>query len=329
MSDDLDIGGVDIKDYLHTSADPEAALKELGFIFKGTGNNKSHWLRKLGRGWYESVVINDANEIVYRKVKLTGRGLGGEFKVHDFKSDATLNDIRRKVMKWKHEDAITVISRLLDSTEDNPDALDPRADLDRLLPNKCTNCGSSNLSACDTTGLCDCYNCGAWFNPIEQSSHIPYQTELKPHGYNRLQHENENEDDPDDPMTFINAMEMPNPRITVTYSQTTPESVEQGDTSASGYIDEEGKPMTPDEFDYEEGLGVADLAVKFLTDEGAVHASASHFHPGVWYSTEYQTIDYRTGTDEERCFHLVDFSEAEELDVWNKFKNYRNHGRHR
>ena len=130
-------------------------------------------------------------------------------------------------------------------------------------------------------------------------------------------------------MTFINAMEMPNPRITVTYSQTTPESVEQGDTSASGYIDEEGKPMTPDEFDYEEGLGVADLAVKFLMDEGAVHASASHFHPGVWYSTEYQTIDYRTGTDEERCFHLVDFSEAEELDVWNKFKNDRNHGRHR
>lgn len=132
----------------------------------------------------------------------------------------------------------------------------------------------------------------------------------------------ENAEDPDDPNRIVNdfiqkAGEL-RPRITISFSQTTPESAAEGDHSDSGWIDEEGVEMIPDNFDYEEGLSAVDLAVKFLDKEGAWHASSSHFYPGVWYSTEYSTIDYRTGTDEERCFHLKDFSDEEQREIWNK-----------
>ena len=57
MSDDLDIDTADVESYVSQSLDQVTTLKELGFIYKGVGksgidNNKSHWLRKLGRGWY-------------------------------------------------------------------------------------------------------------------------------------------------------------------------------------------------------------------------------------------------------------------------------------
>jgi len=106
------------------------------------------------------------------------------------------------------------------------------------------------------------------------------------------------------------------PRVRISYAQTTPESAEQGDTSETGWIDEEGKSMELDEWDIETEATLASKTAAFLQSEGATHASSSHFHPGVWYSTDYQTIDYATCTDEERCFHLVDFTEEEEKEIW-------------
>lgn len=312
MSDELDIDTADVENYVSQSLDPVATLTELGFINRGEDADRAFWLRRLGRGFWESVTIEKANgNVVYRKLKRHGRGWDGEFTVLDYNTHATLNDIRRKVLKWKHGDARDVVESLLDSTEDNPDALDPKANLEHLVPHKCPACQSSNLSSDVVEGMMDCYSCGIGFSA------------------RRVQENVDDPDDPDDPLTFINAMEMPNPRITVSYAQTTPESSANGDTSETGWIDEEGKEMTPDQYDYEEGLGVADLAVKFLEDEGACHASSSHFHPGVWYSTEYQTIDYRTGTDEERCFHLVEFTEAEERAVWDLLKQRERQRRQR
>ena len=196
-----------------------------------------------------------------------------------------------------------VIRTLLDS---DSDALAPRADLERLIPHRCPECGSHNISSeADEEGLLDCFNCGIWFDPLH-----PDNSPVKP----RM----ENVDDPDDPATFIRNMPSTGQRrILITFAQTTPESSEQGDHSDSGWIDQDGVPMEPDEIDYEEGLGPADLAARYLKHEGATQASASFFHPGVWYSTGWQTIDYRTGTDEERNYHLKDFTEDEERLVWN------------
>lgn len=108
------------------------------------------------------------------------------------------------------------------------------------------------------------------------------------------------------------------PVVRITFTRTTPESVEQGDFSETGWIDGEGVDMTPDEVDREEGLTAVDKAVKFMRNEGAIEPSSTAFHPGVWYSTEFSVIDYGTGEEEERSFHLDGFSPEEEREIYEK-----------
>lgn len=116
-------------------------------------------------------------------------------------------------------------------------------------------------------------------------------------------------------------------RITITFSRTTPESAAEGDFSETGWIDQEGVDMNPDDFDREEGVTVADKAAAYLFNEGAYTTSSSQFHPGMWYSTEWSTTNYQTGEEEERNFHLVGFSEEEERAVWDKFNDLRKRSR--
>lgn len=294
---------VDVESYVQKSLDPAASLKELGFTNRGTSEDgsKTFWLRRLGRGFWQSVFVNNTTgEVVYRKVKTHGRGLlNTEFTVHDHVTNASMNDVRRKVLKWKHEDAQEVVARLLDSTADNPDAFEPNAVPELMAPHRCPACRSHNVSGDIAEGMVDCYNCGTAFSA------------------DRIQ---EDTTDPDDAADFINRLPLVQPRITVSFSRTTPESSAQGDASEHGWIDEEGVDMTPDSFDYDEGISAVDKAIKFLKDQGAVHPSSSHFHPDVWYSTEYQTINYATGEDEERSFHLKDFSPAEQQQIWDAMK---------
>ncbi len=103
--------------------------------------------------------------------------------------------------------------------------------------------------------------------------------------------------------------------ISVNYSRVTPESAEEGEPSETGHL--ETVPITLDEYDREEGLTEADLVVKVLKNEGAMYPSSTAFHRGVWYTTESQVIDYGTGEEEERSFHLKGFSQVEERDVFN------------
>jgi len=107
-------------------------------------------------------------------------------------------------------------------------------------------------------------------------------------------------------------------KIKISYTQTTPESVEEGDFSETGWIDETGVSMEPDKYDLEEGLTAVDLAVDFLKREGAIHFSSEPFFEGGWYSTEFQTVDYRDGTQEEQSFHLEGFTPEEEEEIYNK-----------
>ena len=113
-------------------------------------------------------------------------------------------------------------------------------------------------------------------------------------------------------------------RIKTTYSRVKP----TGDSSDypyeedHGWLDEEGASMEPDDYDRQEGTDAVDKAVTFLRDEGAVQASSSQFHPGVWYSTESEQ-DPRTGEWEEKSFHLYGFTEDEQRQVYLAFTRGR------
>lgn len=111
---------------------------------------------------------------------------------------------------------------------------------------------------------------------------------------------------------------MTTPHIKITYSRTTPESVEFGNFSDTGWVDEEGVEIELDEYDIEGGTTLAQKAANLLKREGALYPSSSpSFHKGVWYSTEWSTVSFRTGEEEEKSFHLWGFTEDQEQQVFN------------
>jgi hypothetical protein len=91
--------------------------------------------------------------------------------------------------------------------------------------------------------------------------------------------------------------------IRTTYETITQESAEDGEVADSGWIDEEGESMGP-----------AD-AIRFLRGNGAIHASSSRFHPGVWYSTDAEQ-DYCTDEWETRSYHLSRFTLNQQRRIW-------------
>jgi hypothetical protein len=111
-----------------------------------------------------------------------------------------------------------------------------------------------------------------------------------------------------------------NRRIRISYSITTPESAEQGDYAEHGWEDEEGVSMEPDEFDRDDGKTALELTLEFFNKKGISEASSSHFHEGIWYTS--QEHDYHTGEDKEYNYHLVNFSPEEEEMVWKAWKRY-------
>lgn len=112
------------------------------------------------------------------------------------------------------------------------------------------------------------------------------------------------------------------PHIKVSYSIVTPESAEDGDYAESGWEDEEGMDMTPDQYDVEEGLTAVDKAVSNLRAAGAVEPSSSQFHKGVWYS-DGGSDDYRTGERTERNYHLRNFTEEQERAIFDQITKRR------
>jgi hypothetical protein len=102
--------------------------------------------------------------------------------------------------------------------------------------------------------------------------------------------------------------------ICITFEIVTPESAEQGDVAERGWIDEEG-----DEFEDDETETAADLAAKYLIEQGACEPSSSWAHDGVWYSDE-GTPDYATGAVETRSYHLKGFTLTEQLHIYDRVK---------
>lgn len=300
--------------YMNTTVHSETALKELGFKWAGVNavdkdNHRDIWTKRSG-GVHAVVVTNQNHPslVDFYTYRITGRGISAEREETERKVNIPLNTVRKLLMGW-HTEAIEVLHRLLDN---DPDAFDPRADLENLA--RCPDCGSSNVSDADEEGILDCFNCGLWFNPMHPEASLIH----KP----RWRQQENLDDEIRDYMEYAMQHGDP-PRIRVSFNRTTPESVEQGDFSESGWIDEEGVSMMPDDYDREDGITAVDKAVNFLKNEGVHEMSSSHFHPGVWYSTEWQTIDYSTGAEEERNYHLSGFTPDQEREIWDKMKRVR------
>jgi len=97
--------------------------------------------------------------------------------------------------------------------------------------------------------------------------------------------------------------------VLVTYTTITPESAEDGDSADNGYHDY-------DSFESSEDESAVKQAIEYLRDHGANEPSSSHFHSGIWYSTEYQTKDYSSGEQIQYAYHLHNFNDMEQLEVF-------------
>ncbi len=80
--------------------------------------------------------------------------------------------------------------------------------------------------------------------------------------------------------------------VSETYSQVTPESAEHGDFSETGWTDR-GSFMTLREL------------VKRIEDTLGYFESSGFDATSVdLYASDYHTVDYRTGTEEQSCLHI-------------------------
>jgi len=118
--------------------------------------------------------------------------------------------------------------------------------------------------------------------------------------------------------------------IRTTYQKTTPVDSEYKGAygedeydEESGWEDEEGESMLPDEYDDEDETAV-NKAVKFLQNKRyATEPSASYFHVGISYSTPDPDPDYNTGEETYYSCFLKGFTPEEELDIYNIITNQK------
>ncbi len=82
-------------------------------------------------------------------------------------------------------------------------------------------------------------------------------------------------------------------RIRISFDVVTPESAEHGDFAETGWEDEEGIEIAPDELDIEEHetelAAVCALAVKQIGR--GLEPSSSDFGPRIWYTETDSDID--------------------------------------
>lgn len=109
--------------------------------------------------------------------------------------------------------------------------------------------------------------------------------------------------------------------ITKSYQVVTPESAEIGDYDETGWEDEDGRPIEPDEFDVDEHgefEAIVRDAVSYIQESGNVEASSTRFHTGIWYTTI--DAENEDGTSTTYSFHLNGFLPEEEEAIFNRLK---------
>lgn len=115
----------------------------------------------------------------------------------------------------------------------------------------------------------------------------------------------------------------PRPRSITVYLTTYVPPEEDEEPEEPEAESEGNHPIVLDEHDRELGVTAADVAVDFIRDGGGHEPSSTSFHPGIWYSTGYETTDYSTGEEEERTFHLSGFTEDEEREIFGEIMRRR------
>lgn len=114
--------------------------------------------------------------------------------------------------------------------------------------------------------------------------------------------------------------------ITTTYAISTEESAEQGDYAETGWDDEEGESMVPDEYDIEEGITLIDKAVDYMENtKYTTEPASSSFHKGIYYTSTDPNINYTTGEETYYSCHLEGFTEDEEELIFMKMKDKDNY----
>ena len=109
-------------------------------------------------------------------------------------------------------------------------------------------------------------------------------------------------------------------RIKISYDVVTPESAKIGDFADSGWEDEEGVCIDPDELDVEEAgselAAVVKSAVKIIGN-GVEASDYPNCYPGcTWYTEIDAEMDYSDGSEKRLSYHLEGFSEEEELAIY-------------
>ena len=103
------------------------------------------------------------------------------------------------------------------------------------------------------------------------------------------------------------------PRILTTYEIVTYGDEGEYPEIENGWIDEEGYEVGEDGLDE-----IVDNAVKFLKREYVTESSSySYWQPHTWYIGP-DDEDYSTGAREQKSYHLKDFTETEEKEIWNR-----------
>lgn len=109
-------------------------------------------------------------------------------------------------------------------------------------------------------------------------------------------------------------------RIRISYETVTPESAEYGDCADSGWENEEGVCITPDEYDVEEHGSEFDAVVALAVDTIGHSCEASDYPrccPGhTWYTEIDGDVDYSDGSETRRSYHLDGFSDDEERAIY-------------
>lgn len=107
-------------------------------------------------------------------------------------------------------------------------------------------------------------------------------------------------------------------KITVTYAIVTPESAEQGDFDDTGFTGEVWE-IEPTEDEINDACGsmlcaVADLVANKLP--GVEASNYPDWRRGTWYTDADGDIDYLTGAETRKSYHLDGFTDDEEREIY-------------
>jgi len=111
-------------------------------------------------------------------------------------------------------------------------------------------------------------------------------------------------------------------RIRITFQTVSEESAENGDFEETGWINEEGETVEPDDYDVDEhgseSAAAVALAVKIIGRgcEASDYPNVCVGH--TWYTETDADVDYSNGNETTQSFHLDGFSEEEERAIYSE-----------